>query len=194
MKISLLTLSSIFDDVIKRSKITQKWPLLALAFSLPQHVLLGFRFQNNKLWMDGKQVDQGVLGRKYLRNLAFGFPRMPAQSMERGWKFGFHYFAKRQSVFLFWQRAKSKYIFGICIRFLIQESCTRFLLWLHLQGVNLTLNMPKITWKTNVQMLALSWKVTWGFLWLYILFLWPRALWGKNFRSIGLFSGNGGRG
>ena len=84
MKISLLTLSSIFDDVIKRSKITPKWPLLALAFSLPQHVLLGFRFQNNKLWMDGKQVDQGVLGRKYLRNLAFGFPRMPAQSMERG--------------------------------------------------------------------------------------------------------------
>ena len=45
---------------------------------------------------------------------------------------------KKQPVFLFWQRANSKYVFGIYINFLIQENCIRFFLLCHLQGVNLT--------------------------------------------------------
>ena len=179
----------------KRPKITPKWPLLALAFSLPQHLLLGFRFQNNKLRMDEKTVDQGCLEESISGIWHLAFPGSLLKVMERGWKCVFHHFGKCQSVFLFWQRAKSKYIFGICIRFLIQENCTRFLLWRHLQGVNLTLNMSKITWKTNVQMLALSWKITWGFFF-FSLSLGARVQWGKNFRSIGPFFwklGEGGK-
>ena len=54
-----------------------------------QHVLLGFRFQNNKSWTDGKPLNQGVLGRKYLKNLVFGFPRVPAQIYGKGLKICF---------------------------------------------------------------------------------------------------------
>ena len=92
----------------KRPKYSLKWPLLAPTFSLLQHLLLGFRFQNNKSWMDRKPVDQGAPRRKFLRNLAFGSPRVPTQSYGKGSKIWFSPLCRKQSVFFVLTKSKKQ--------------------------------------------------------------------------------------
>ena len=89
MKISLLSFSSIFDDVIKKAQNNSKMAIVGPGIFFTSTFTSRFQIPEQQIADGWKNSRSGMLGRKYLRNLAFGFPRIPAESHGKGLKMCF---------------------------------------------------------------------------------------------------------
>ena len=157
MKIGLLFLSSIFADVIKKAQNSPKMAIAGPDIFFTSTSTSGFRFRNNKFWMDGKPVDQGVLGRKYLRNLAFGFLRVPFHSYGKGLKIWFSPLHKKPVCFSVLTKSKKQIHFWNLHQILNPGKLHQISVMTSSSGSKFDfIKMSKITQKTNAQMLAIS--------------------------------------